>query len=150
MITSTATRVRVASDLFLDASYAIALASPRDQHHDRAVELAGQIEADPLARLVTTRAILLEIGNALAKARHRPAAIALINALDRDPRVDVLPFSDEVYREALSLYEQHVDKEWGLTDCISFVVMKELGITDALTADDHFRQAGFRPLLRHG
>lgn len=148
MITSTATRARVPSDLFLDASYAIALASPRDQHHDRAVELAGEIEADPLVRLVTTRAILLEIGNALAKARHRTAAIALINALEHDPRVDVVPFSEEAYRDGLTLYEQHIDKEWGLTECISFVVMKELGITDALTADDHFRQAGFRPLLR--
>jgi uncharacterized protein len=39
------------------------------------------------------------------------------------------------------------DKEWSLTDCISFVVMKERGLTEALTADHHFEQAGFKALL---
>ena len=56
--------------------------------------------------------------------------------------------SGEHYRQAFALYREREDKEWGLTDCLSFVVMNERGLTDALTADDHFRQAGFRALLR--
>ena len=61
------------TEVFLDAAYAIALSSPGDQHHARAILLADELEAAG-TRLVTTRAILLEIGNALAKLRHRQAA----------------------------------------------------------------------------
>ncbi len=136
----------MAVELFLDASYAIALASSTDQHHERAVELAQRIEAEN-RRLITSRAVVLEIGNALSKLRHRAPAVALLDAIERDPRVEVVPLSEELYRQSLELYRQHQDKEWGLTDCVSFAVMWERSITDALTADDHFRQAGFRALL---
>ena len=54
----------------------------------------------------------------------------------------------ELYQRAFALYCQRMDKEWGLTDCISFVVMRERGLTEALSADKHFEQAGFRALLR--
>ena len=134
------------SDLFLDASYAIALGSPRDQHHAAAVALARRIESEG-SRLVTTRAVLLEIGNALAKRQHRSSAVALLEALERDPAVKIVPLSGELYREGWGLYRLHRDKEWGLTDCLSFSVMRASGIAEALTADDHFRQAGFRVLL---
>jgi uncharacterized protein len=136
----------VAVELFLDASYAIALASSTDQHHERAVELAQEIETGD-RRLVTARAVVLEIGNALANLRYRIAAFALLDAIERDPNVEIVPLSEELYRRSLELYRQHQDKEWGLTDCVSFAVMRERSITDALTADDHFRQAGFRALL---
>ena len=49
--------------------------------------------------------------------------------------------------KALQCYKMRTDKEWGITDCISFVVMEEYGLTEALTADKHFRQAGFKALL---
>ena len=62
-------------EVFLDSSYAIALAAPSDGLHDRAVGLAERLESDR-TRLLTTRAVLLEIGNALAKRRHREAAVA--------------------------------------------------------------------------
>jgi predicted nucleic acid-binding protein len=136
----------VATELFLDASYAIALASSTDHHHERAVELAQRIETGDM-RLVTSRAVVLEIGNALSKLRYRAAAFVLLDAIERDPNVEIVPLSEELYRQSLELYRQHQDKEWGLTDCISFAVMRERSITDALTADDHFRQAGFRALL---
>lgn len=48
------------------------------------------------------------------------------------------------------LYESHADKEWGLTDCISFGVMREHKLMDAATGDRHFQQAGFRPLMLNG
>ncbi len=134
------------TELFLDASYAIALASSTDQYHERAVELAHRIETGG-RRLVTSRAVVLEIGNALSKLRYRAAAVTLLDAIERDPNVEIIPLSEELYGRSLELYRQHQDKEWGLTDCASFAVMQERRIIEALTADDHFRQAGFRVLL---
>jgi predicted nucleic acid-binding protein len=135
------------SDLFLDSSYAIALAAPTDQYHQRALQQADEIEATK-ARLVTTRAVLLEIGNALSRQRYRAAAIQLLQALEADANVTKVSLSDELYARAFELYAQRPDKDWGLIDCVSFVVMTERGLTDALTSDEHFSQAGFRALLR--
>ena len=132
--------------VFLDTSYAVALSSPGDENHKRAAELADELEASN-TQFVTTRAILLEIGNALSKVRYRAAAIRLLTALENDQNVEIVSASDELYRQAFEIYRDRVDKEWGLIDCISFVVMVEHGLTDALTADNHFRQAGFRVLL---
>lgn len=135
------------TEVFLDTSFAIALSSVTDQNHLRAVELANQIETDR-TRLVTTQPILLEIGNALSKQKFRAAAIELLDALATDPNVEVVPLTNSLYQVAFNLFKQREDKEWGLVDCISFVVMQERGITDALTADAHFQQAGFRALLK--
>ena len=129
--------------------YALALSAPTDQFHGRALRLAEELET-ARARLVTTRAVLLEIGNALSRQRHRAAAIRLLQALEADPSVEVLSLSEELYARALQLYCSRLDKEWGLIDCASFVVMSERGLTKALTADEHFQQAGFRALLREG
>lgn len=69
-------------------------------------------------------------------------------ALENDPLVEIVSLTDDLYRQALRLYGERADKEWGLTDCISFVVMHERGINAALTADKHFQQAGYQALLR--
>jgi uncharacterized protein len=135
------------TEIFLDTSFAIALSSVTDRNHVRAVQLANQIETDK-TRLVTTQAILLEIGNALSNQRHRVAAIQLLESLETDPSVEVVLFTNSLYKLAFNLFKQREDKEWGLVDCISFIVMQDRGITDALTADTHFQQAGFRALLR--
>ncbi len=136
-------------EVFLDTSYALALSAPTDQLHGQALRLADELEAVQ-ARLVTTRAVLLEIGNALSRQRYRAAAISLLQALEADPSVEVLPLSDALYGQALQLYCSRPDKEWGLIDCASFVVMSERGMTKALTADEHFQQCGFRALLCEG
>ncbi len=133
--------------LFLDTAYAIALSAATDAHHQRAIELADQIEMTQ-TRMVTTRAVVIEIGNALSKPRYRSAAVALIDALEADPLVEIVPVTEALYSEALILFRTRPDKKWGLTDCISFVVMRERGIADALTTDEDFEQAGFRALLR--
>jgi predicted nucleic acid-binding protein len=132
--------------VFLDAAYAIALSAPNDQHHEFAEILAEQIEMEG-TQLITTRAVVLEIGNALAKLRYRNAAIELMDSLEEDPNVEIIPISEEIYRRAFQLYRERPDKEWGLTDCISFVVMKDRGLMNALTTDEHFKQAGFNALL---
>lgn len=134
------------SEIFLDASYAIALSSATDRYHERADRLAERISQGGI-RLLTTRAVMLEIGNALAKQRFRPAAVELLDALEGDPAVEIVAFSEELYHQALALYRLRSDKEWGLTDCLSFVVMQQRNMAEALTTDDHFRQAGFRALL---
>ena len=135
------------TDVFLDAAYAIALSSTKDQHHERAVSLAKKLEADG-SRLVTTRAVILEIGNALARQRHRSAAVILLEALEKDPNVEIIPLSEPLYKRAMQFFRERPDKEWGMTDCISFVVMEDRSLTEALTTDEHFPQAGFRALLR--
>ena len=135
------------AEVFLDTAYAIALSSPNDIFHHRAIQLADQIEAEGI-QLATTRAVLLEIGNALSRQRHRNAAIALLDALEADPNVEIISLSEQLYTRALQLYRERPDKEWGLTDCVSFVVMQDRAIAEALTTDEHFQQAGFRALMR--
>jgi predicted nucleic acid-binding protein len=136
-------------ELFLDASYAIALSAVNDPNHDKAVLCADELESHS-TRLVTTRAVILEIGNALSKRRYRKAAAELIQSLEEDPRVEIMELTNVLYSAGLKLYRERPDKEWGITDCISFVVMTDRGLVAALTADDHFRQAGFRVLLKEG
>lgn len=135
------------SEVFLDTAYAIALAAPSDQLHPAAVALAEQLEAEK-TRLLTTQAVLLEIGNALSKQRYRVACVQLLSSLEGDPSVEIVTLTPELYAEAFGLYRGRPDKEWGLIDCVSFVVMGARGIVEALTADEHFEQAGFTALLR--
>ena len=132
---------------FLDTAYALALSSPRDEHHEKALLLAEQLEADQTP-LLTTRAIILEIGNALSRQRYREASVELLESLEQDPKVEIVSLTEDLYARGFELYQGRPDKEWGITDCISFVVMQERGLTDALTTDEHFEQAGFRALLR--
>ena len=136
----------MASEFFLDTSYAIALSVESDEHHQLAEQLAERLEANQTP-LVTTRAVLLEIGNALSKKRYRKAAGELLDALEQDPQVEIVPLAEDIYQQALALFSSRQDKEWGMVDCVSFVVMQERGLTDALTTDEHFEQAGFRTLL---
>lgn len=133
--------------VFLDASYAIALSSVKDRYHQEAVALSEKLEADG-TRLLTTRAVIIEIGNALSKQKYRSAAIELLTSLKEDPTVEIIPLSEELFERAFSFYQSRQDKEWGITDCISFVIMQERSLTEALTADEHFQQAGYRALLK--
>lgn len=133
--------------VFLDTSYAIALSSKEDAYHHVAMRLADRLEADG-TQLVTTRAVMTEIGNALVKQRYRPLAMRLLQSMEADTQVTIVSVTEELYARAFALYRQRPDKEWGLTDCVSFIVMVDRELTDALTADGHFRQAGFRPLMR--
>jgi predicted nucleic acid-binding protein len=140
------TRLEMRARVFLDAAYAIALSVSNDRYHSRALLLANELEAAG-TRLVTTHAVVLEIGNALSKARYRDAAVRLLQSLETDPHIEIVPLSEQLYARAFNLFQQRPDKEWGLTDCISFVTMRDREIIEALTTDEHFQQAGFRALL---
>ena len=133
--------------VFLDTSFSIAIAIARDEFHERAIELADRIETEN-TEIVTTQAIILETGNALSKLKYRQSAVGIIQHLESDPHTSIISLTDELYHKVFELFRNRPDKEWGLIDCISFVVMREREITDALTADEHFIQAGFRALLR--
>ncbi len=130
------------NDVFLDSSYAIALAAVSDRLHTSAIEIAERMRAEQ-RHLVTTHAVLCEIANSLAKPRYRAAAVQLLHSIQADASIELVAISDDLLAKGFSLYSQRMDKQWGLTDCISFVVMQERGITEALTADGHFQQAGF-------
>jgi len=133
-------------EVFLDAAYAIALSVPKDHWHKLAVILADELESAG-TQMITTHAVMLEIGNALSKQKYRHVAVKLLQSLEEDPNVTIIPMSENLYDEAFRLYRERSDKEWGLTDCVSFIIMRNRNISEALTTDEHFRQAGFQVLL---
>jgi predicted nucleic acid-binding protein len=128
---------------FADTFYYLALLNPRDQSHGAAVAIGASLSGG----LVTTRAVLIEVADALASPAERPKFLALLAALEASPEVTIVPVGDDLFRRAVALYGARSDKGWSLTDCISFVVMQDGEIVNALTADRHFSQAGFRPML---
>lgn len=138
---------RMRNSLFLDTSYAIAISVIDDEHNQEALELAQRIESEHIS-LITTQAILLEIGNSLSKKIFRNGAVSLLDSILRDEQIEIISLTQSLFDRSFELFRNRTDKEWGLVDCISFVVMRERGINDALTADEHFVQAGFRALLR--
>ncbi|MEA3207826.1 MAG: uncharacterized protein QOE70_883 [Chthoniobacter sp.] len=129
--------------VFADTFYFLALLNRRDPAHARAVG-ASRIEE---RRFLTTAYVLLELGDALAKPSVRAEYLALHDAVSQDPAFTVLPADRDLFAQGLALYRERPDKEWSLTDCISFAVMLERGLTEALTGDRHFEQAGFRAIL---
>lgn len=133
------------STLFADAFFFVALLNPRDRAHSLA---NTYIEPDLELPLLTTTWVLVEVGDAMSTSTtNRAAFVDLFRLLTTHPAVEVVP-GDECLPRGLHLYERRPDKVWSLTDCISFAVMSDRGLTDALTGDHHFEQAGFRALLR--
>jgi predicted nucleic acid-binding protein len=135
------------SPLFLDTAYIFALVNTRDQWHGLAVEWQQKLEGEQRP-LLTTELILVEIADGLSAIKFRAQASQIIAALQSSPHVEIVPFTSQLLADALTLYEQRQDKDWGLTDCASFVVMRARGIVEALTVDEHFQQAGFQTLSR--
>ena len=77
----------------------------------------------------------------------RKVAAAGLERISRDPQIEMVPHTAELTASALKLFAARSDKDWSLTDCLSFIVMEQRNIQDALTADNHFEQAGFRAIL---
>lgn len=134
------------NSVFLDTSFSIALTIEKDNYHERAIDLTEQIGIAE-TRIFTTQAVILEIGNSLSKLKYRRAAVGIIQRLQSDSNVSIISLTGELYDQAFELFSSRPDKEWGLIDCVSFVVMKAENIEAALTTDEHFLQAGFRALL---
>ena len=130
--------------VFADTVYFLALLNPADQFHG----LARALSLQPLGPLLSTEFVLTEVGNGLSHPDNRPRFARLLELLRTQADVEVVPASSALFRQGCALHAQRPDKAWSVTDCISFVVMKERGIGDALTADHHFEQAGFKVLMR--
>jgi uncharacterized protein len=130
------------TEVFADAFYYIALLNPADRYHAAAVQATHSLKG----RLVTTQWVLMEVGDALSDPAIRKQAHGFLVRAEVDPNTSIL--AETVwYSRGLNLYGNRLDKSWSLTDCISFEVMSDRGITEALTGDQHFIQAGFLALL---
>ncbi len=118
------------------------MVNPDDQYHIWAVQAATKLAEDATPR-VTTEAVLIEIGNGLSRGRRRVLGLQAVRLLRNDPRLTLAPVTASLIDRAIDLFASRMDKDWGLTDCISFVVMRDLKLTRVLTTDEHFAQAGF-------
>ena len=130
--------------IFADTWFFVAVINKRDQYHQKALELSEEYENYPL---ITTDAVFLEVGNALSN-NYKNEAVELMESFLESDDVEVIRLNPDLFDEVLSLYKKHQDKSWGLVDCISFVVMKRYEVTQALTFDRHFIQAGFQALMK--
>ncbi len=130
--------------VLIDTSFVVALVNEKDQHHNRAVELADLFDGYPL---IISDAVLLEVGNALAR-NFKEQAVEVIEDFLTSEEVEVVSLDAALFKEAFELYQTYKDKAWGMTDCISFIIMRDRGIIEALTNDKDFRQAGFNALMR--
>lgn len=129
--------------VFVDTSFYVAMCSPRDIHHQKAVEFSKSF----CGELITTDYVLLETGNCFSKVSHRDLFVELMDDLQGDPQTTILEGTHDLFSQGVQRYRERLDKDWSLADCISFVVMEALKISVAVTADHHFRQAGFQTLL---
>jgi predicted nucleic acid-binding protein len=129
--------------VFADTFYFLALFNPADAAHSRVEKWLR----DTRRALITTEYILVEFANAVSKSPRRRIAADFMQRRDTLPGLTVISSSQHWLRAGLALYAARPDKEWSLTDCISFRVMEAERLQDALTGDHHFRQAGFIPLF---
>jgi predicted nucleic acid-binding protein len=130
--------------VFADTSYYIALLSEEDAFHAAALEWSENL----LGRTVVTEYVLVELGSALSRSKYRDRYVPFVERLLADPDTKLVLASQNLFRQCLTLFADRSDKQWSLVDCIPFVVMKQRRLTDALTTDHHFGQAGFKFLLK--
>ncbi len=130
--------------VFADTVYYLALTNPHDQY----APAATRFTADFSGAFVTTAWVLAEVANSLARGPDRALFLELYRDLADDRRITIVPAAQDLFEQGIELFGERPDKEWSLTDCISFIVMQEYGLAEALTADHHFQQAGFTILLK--
>ena len=133
--------------VFVDISAWLALINKSDVFHVKAKNIRDILLRDNI-QFVVTDYVVVEVANSLSKIPWRSSAIQLINSIQLSENIRVVEINKEIYNEAWGLYSKRTDKEWGLTDCASFVVMKRYAITVAFTNDHHFEQMGFNILLK--
>jgi predicted nucleic acid-binding protein len=128
---------------FADTFLFLAILNDRDAAHEKALTV---VEAFP-GFVTTTQWVLTEVADAMSAPEDRASFVNFLSGLEADPKFQIIPAADDLFRRGLSLFARRQDKYWSLTDCISFVVMQDRNIVEALTGDQHFRQAAFTTLL---
>lgn len=131
--------------VFADTGYWLALLNPRDRLHEKVRSVSATLGQ---VRIITSEMVLDELLAGLSVPPVRATAVSAVSSVLSNPNVEVVPQTSLQFREAFDLYKSRMDKEWSLTDCASFNLMKERGIAEALAHDEHFEQAGFVALLR--
>jgi predicted nucleic acid-binding protein len=125
------------TEYFADTFYWLAALNPDDAHHGLVTGVAiGGV-------FVLTDGVRLEVMDALSACRNRAKALRFWNYTNTAPDVVIIPADEDRLTRAADLFRRRPDKDWSLTDCLSFVVMADRNIRTALTADHHFEQAGF-------
>lgn len=132
---------------FVDTGCWIALLNKNDKLHQVAEKQYKQLLKNGI-HFVTTSSVVNEFANSLCQTRFRSMVIEFYKRLQHSSRVDIIFADEQLWKAGWDLYEARLDKDWGLTDCISIVIMQEYGLTEALAYDKHFVQAGFRAILR--
>jgi hypothetical protein len=130
--------------VFADAYDFFAILNPNDTSHAQALAYA----TDHDEPIVTTAWVLTELADGLARTANRHAFSQLVDRIRAEPENEIVPPTEALMARGVQLYDSRPDKTWSLTDCISFVVMQDQGITGALTGDHHYEQAGFTALLK--
>jgi uncharacterized protein len=130
--------------VFLDTFALIAWINSKDVAHPLVTSFLKSFSG----RIVTTEWVLIEFADAFSMTRSKPLAIEAIKRIRRLPMFEVVGLDPSILQSGFDLYESRLDKDWSLTDCISFTRMTSKALTDALTADHHFEQAGFRALFK--
>lgn len=129
---------------FADTHFFLALANPDDDSHARAVQWSESARSPA----VTTEWVLAELGNGLREPHNRQTFLGILAKLRSRPDFEIVPASSSSFERGVRMFGERLDKCWSVTDCISFVVMQDRGIREALTGDHHFEQAEFVALLR--
>jgi uncharacterized protein len=132
--------------VFLDTSFVIAIINNDDSFHQAALKLESELKQ--YCQIWITEPILFEIGNSFSKSNKKQVA-RFIQYCNESPRINVVHSNEELLNLALQYYTQYCDKDWSLTDCLSFAVMKKEGLTIAYSSDHHFEQAGFQYTLKY-
>ncbi len=130
--------------VFADTFFFFAILNRADPSHQRAITFSR----NGRQLLITTDWVITELADGLSRIQDRERFMDLYRHVQLSPSIRVVPASRELLEEGIALYAARPDKDWPLTDCVSFVVMRDEGITQALTGDQHFEQAGFAALLK--
>jgi predicted nucleic acid-binding protein len=133
--------------IFVDTAAWLALLNKDDDLHRQAQQVMQTLRRQHAA-LLTTEFVLLEVADALSAPAHRERTVKFINGLRQLPLLTILPASQSLWAAGWKLYSDRLDKDWSLTDCISFVIMTQERLTQAFTSDRNFEQAGFVKLLQ--
>jgi hypothetical protein len=126
----------------MDTSGFFALWDARDQYHAEAVRIQDQL-IGKRRRFLTTEYVVDETVTLLMMRHSHAAASDFLDTVERSEALQIEWIGPERFHAAAVLFRKHTDKDWSFTDCVSFVVMRELRIRDAMTTDHHFKQAGF-------